>query len=80
MWWPRLVVHKGPRRYVGVLMGVGLVIGMGLMIVGSGGGDAQIPFGDTGMPTGDPRPLLTTGRRVRNLTEEEYQRTQEWAG
>jgi hypothetical protein len=62
------------------------VLGLGCMlwptVVGSGvSGTHRLSFGDGGVPTGLPgdRYLTDHGRRVRTLTEAEYQQTQEWA-
>jgi hypothetical protein len=54
------------------------------MVVGSGVPNTMrylALFEDTGVPSGPPgdRYLVDHGRRVRALTEDEYQQTQEWA-
>lgn len=63
-------------------MVLSFVCGLWPMVVGSGvPGTYRFSFGEGGVPTGEPgdRYLTDHGRRVRLLTEEEYQRTQEWA-
>jgi hypothetical protein len=59
-----------------------LITALWPMAVGSGVANAPyiLPFGDTGMPSGPPgdRYLNSHGRRVRNITEEEFQRVEAW--
>jgi len=73
-----------PRWYIYAIAVTALICGFWPMAVGSG--VANGPFGllgvfeDTGMPGGPPgdRSLDSHGRRVRAITEEEYQRVEAW--
>jgi hypothetical protein len=70
----------GPRFFVPLVV-FSLACGLWPMAVGSGvPGDKPMLFGDGGVPGGEPgdRHLNNHGRRVRDLTEAEYQRTQDW--
>jgi hypothetical protein len=73
-----------PRWYVPALGVTALICGLWPMAVGSGVANAPFHllgvFEDTGVPGGPPgdRELNSHGRRVRVLTEEEYQRAGAW--
>ena len=71
------------RWYVPALGVTALICGLWPMVVGSGVPNAPTLLGlfeDTGVPAGPPgdRYLNSHGRRVRALTEEEFQRVEAW--
>ena len=69
-------------KVVPVVFVISFVCGMWPMIVGSGVANTHpmAIFGNTGVPSGEPgdRYLGSHGRRVRTLTEDEYQQVVEW--
>ena len=73
-----------PHWYIAVLGVFSLICGMWPMVVGSGVPNAPAGlrglFEDTGVPSGPPgdRELHSHSRRVRAITEEEYQRVEAW--
>ena len=72
-----------PRWYVPALGVTALICGLWPMAVGSGVPNTpglRSVFEDTGVPGGPPgdRSLDSHGRRVRALTEEEFQRAEAW--
>jgi hypothetical protein len=75
----------GPHWYVPALGVTALICGLWPMVVGSGVPNApsglRWAFEDTGVPSGPPgdRYLNSHGRRVRALTEEEFQRVEAWS-
>jgi hypothetical protein len=80
--YPRREADATPRWYCYALGAAAMVIMMWPMVLGSGvAGTHPLAFGnDVGVASGLPgdRHLNNHGRRVRNLTEEEYQQVQEW--
>ena len=69
--------------YIPALAVASLICGLWPWVVGSGVPNAPSllgVFGDTGVPGGPPgdRALARHGRRVRAITEEEYQRVEAW--
>ena len=75
--------EPGPPWYCCVLGVVALGIGMWAMVVGSGvpnSPSALSLFEDTGVASGPPgdRELHSHGRRIRAITEEEYQKVKAW--
>jgi hypothetical protein len=71
----------GSRWYYGPLVVVALICGLWPMVVGSGvPGTHRFSFGDVGVPSGESgdRYLNNHGRRVRSLTEDEFQRVEAW--
>jgi len=74
---------KAPRWYVTALGVTALICGLWPWAVGSGVPNAPSllgVFGDTGVPGGPPgdRDLHSHGRRVRAITEGEFQRVEAW--
>jgi hypothetical protein len=72
-----------PRWYIPVIGAFSLICGVWPMAVGSGVPNSPSlrgAFEDTGVPSGPPgdRELHSHGRRVRAITEEEYQRVEAW--
>jgi hypothetical protein len=71
------------RWYIPVLGVTALVCGLWPMVVGSGVPNSpglRFLFEDTGVPGGPPgdRSLDSHGRRVRAITEQEFQRVEAW--
>jgi hypothetical protein len=81
--WPyrgRPFPNVRPPWYAIALMAASFLCGMWPMAIGSGVPGDRPVFGDGGVPAGDPgdRYLNDHGRRVRAITEEEYQRIRRW--
>jgi hypothetical protein len=70
-----------PRRHIAALAVAALAFGFWPMLAGSGVPNTGFnPLVDSGVPSGPPgdRSLNDHGRRVRGLTEEEFQRAKAW--
>ena len=75
--------EPAPHWYFPALVVAGLICGLWPMVVGSGVPNNNIfrsLFEDSGVPGGPPgdRSLDSHGRRVRALTEEEFQQAEAW--